>query len=56
MTTASEKMIQAIEYVVKPISIGTNIALLHLLWAMVSGAFLFQPRGGSYSFEAKWTE
>jgi len=40
MTTASEKMIQAIEYVVKPISIGTNIALLHLLWAMVSGAFL----------------
>ncbi len=40
MTTASEKMIQAIEYVVKPISIGTNAALLHLLWAMVSGAFL----------------
>ena len=40
MTTASEKMIQAIEYVVKPISIGTNVALLHLLWAMVSGAFL----------------
>lgn len=40
MTTASEKMIQAIEYVVKSISIGTNIALSHLLWAMVSGAFL----------------
>ncbi len=40
MTTASEKMIQAIEYVVKSISIGTNAALLHLLWAMVSGAFL----------------
>ncbi len=40
MTTASKKMIQAIEYVVKPISIGTNFALLHLLWAMVSGAFL----------------
>ncbi len=40
MTTASEKMIQAIEYVVKPISIGTNLALMQLLWAMVSGAFL----------------
>lgn len=40
MTTASEKMIQAIEYVVKPISIGTNLGLLYLLWAMVSGAFL----------------
>lgn len=40
MTTASEKMIQAIEYIVKPISIGTNLALLHLLWAMVSGKFL----------------
>lgn len=33
-------MIQAIEYIVKPLNIGTNIALLHLLWAMVSGAFL----------------
>ena len=40
MTTASEKMIQAIEYVVKSISIGMNMALSHLLWAMVSGAFL----------------
>ena len=40
MTTATEKMIHAIEYVVKPIGIGTNLALLHLLWAMVSGAFL----------------
>lgn len=40
MTTASNKMIQAIEYVVKPLSVGTNLALLHLIWAMVSGAFL----------------
>jgi len=40
MTTATEKMIQAIEYVVKPLSVGTNLALLHLMWAMVSGAFL----------------
>ncbi len=40
MTAANEKMIQAIEYVVKPLSIRTNLVLLHLLWAMVSGAFL----------------
>ena len=40
MTAATDKMIQAIEYVVKPISIGTNLALLHVIWAMVSGAFL----------------
>jgi hypothetical protein len=40
MTTASQKMIQAIQHVVKPISIGTNLNLLNLLWAMVSGAFL----------------
>ena len=40
MTVASEKMIQAIEFVVKPLSIGTNFALMHLFWAMVSGSFL----------------
>ena len=40
MTTASEKMIQAIEFVVKPLSIGTNFALMHLFWAMVNGSFL----------------
>ena len=40
MTIASEKIIQAIEFVVKPLSVGTNIALLHVLWAMVSGTFL----------------
>lgn len=40
MEAASEKMIQAIEAVVKPISIGTNKALLDVIWAMVTGAFL----------------
>lgn len=40
MTTASEKMIQAIEHVVKQISIGTNLNLLNILWAMVAGSFL----------------
>ena len=40
MTTASEKMIQAIQYVVKQMGIGTNLNLFNLLWAMVSGQFL----------------
>ena len=48
MTAATDKMIHAIEYVVKPLSIGTNLALLHLLWAMVSGAFL-SSRGAVYT-------
>ena len=48
MSTASEKMIHAIEYVVKPLSVGTNKAILHLLWALVSGAFL-QSRGAVYT-------
>lgn len=48
MTTASEKMIQAIEYIVKPLSVGTNLAILHVLWAMVTGAFL-QSRGAVHT-------
>lgn len=48
MVTASEKMIQAIEAVVKPVSIGTNKALFDLLWAMVAGLFLVS-RGAMHS-------
>jgi len=40
MTTASQKMIQAIQHVVKSVGIGTNLNLFNLLWAMVSGSFL----------------
>lgn len=40
MTTASEKMILAIQYVVKQMGIGTNLNLFNILWAMVSGRFL----------------
>lgn len=40
MTTASEKMILAIQYVVKQMGIGTNFNLFNLLWAMVTGSFL----------------
>lgn len=40
MSTASQVTIQALEYVVKTLPIGTNLALLYVLWALVSGAFL----------------
>lgn len=40
MSTASERTIQALDQVVKDVPIGTDLALVHLLWAMLSGAFL----------------
>lgn len=48
MPTASRRTIQALEHIVKPVPIGTNLALLHLLWAMLSGAFL-RSRGAVFS-------
>lgn len=47
MSAASEKTMQALEQVVKALPVGTNLALLHLLWAMVSGAFL-KSRGAVF--------
>lgn len=47
MSTASERTIQALEHVVKQVPVGTNLALLHLLWAMLSGAFL-RSRGAVF--------
>jgi len=40
MSSASIRTIQALEFIVKPLPIGTNLALLHVLWALLSGAFL----------------
>ena len=40
MSTASKVTIQALEYVVKTLPVGTNLALLYVLWALLSGAFL----------------
>ncbi len=48
MSTASERTIDALEQVVKDAPVGTNLALLHLLWAMLSGAFL-RSRGAVFS-------
>lgn len=48
MTTASEQMIQVLEHLVKVVPIGTNRALLQLMWAIISGAFL-PSRGAVHS-------
>ena len=48
MTTAVETTITAIIYIVQVVPIGTNISLVHLLWAMVNGSFL-SSRGAVHS-------
>ena len=47
MSTALERAIHALEQVVKQVTVGTNLALLHLLWAMLSGSFL-RSRGAVF--------
>lgn len=48
MTTASEKTLQVLEQIVKVVPIGTNLALLQLMWAIITGAFL-SSRGAIHS-------
>lgn len=48
MSTASHRTIQALEQVVKVLPVGTNLALLHLMWAMINGSFL-KSRGAIHS-------
>jgi len=43
MSTALERVIRALEQVVRQVPIGTNLAHLHLLWAMLNGSFLRSP-------------
>lgn len=40
MSTASEKTIHVLEQVVKGLPVGTNLALVHMLWALITGSFL----------------
>ena len=40
MSTAPEKTIHVLEQVVKGLPVGTNLALLYLLWALITGSFL----------------
>ncbi len=39
MSTAVEVTVQAISAVVQTAPIGTNLALVHILWVMMSSAF-----------------
>jgi len=48
MTTASQKTVQVLEQIVKVVPLGTNLALLQLMWAMITGAFL-SSRGAIHS-------
>ena len=48
MLTAVEHTVHAISAVVQTVPIGTNIALVRLLWVMMSGAFL-QSRGAVFA-------
>jgi hypothetical protein len=48
MTTASQKTVQVLEQIVKVVPLGTNLALLQLMWAMITGCFL-SSRGAVHS-------
>lgn len=48
MTTASGRIVHVLEHLVKVVPVGTNRALLQLMWAVVSGAFL-HSRGAVHS-------
>lgn len=48
MTTASHLIIHILEHLVKVVPVGTNRALLQLMWAIVSGAFV-RSRGAVHS-------
>ncbi len=52
MTTASQRTVQALEQIVKVVPVGTNLALLQLMWAMITGAFL-SSRGAVHSALAR---
>lgn len=40
MPNASERTIQVLEQIVKSVPVGTNLGLIRLMWAMLSGKFL----------------
>lgn len=48
MTTASHQIVHVLAHLVKVLPVGTNRALLQLMWTMVSGAFL-RSRGAVHS-------
>ena len=53
MSTASKVTIQALEYVVKTLPVGTNLALSYVPWALLSGGFL-SSRGALFPRCGLW--
>lgn len=47
MPTAVQETIQVIELIVQAVPLGSNVGLLHMLWAMLNGSFL-SSRGGIF--------
>jgi len=52
MTTASQRTLQFLEQIVKVVPVGTNLALLQLMWALITGSFL-SSRGAIHSALAR---
>lgn len=48
MDTASTQILLVLEFLVKPIQVGTNFALLQLMWVILNGSFL-HSRGAVHS-------
>ena len=48
MDAASTQILLVLEFLVKPVQIGTNLALVQLMWAMLNGSFL-EGRGAIHT-------
>ncbi len=40
MPTAIEQTLQALQFMVPSVPVGTNLALIHLMWSILNGSFL----------------
>ena len=40
MPTAIEQTLQALQIIVQTVPVGTNLALIHLMWSILNGSFL----------------
>ncbi len=39
MPTAIEQTLQALQIIVQSVPVGTNLALIHLMWSILNGSF-----------------
>ncbi|MEM9276444.1 MAG: hypothetical protein AAGA80_26365, partial [Cyanobacteria bacterium P01_F01_bin.143] len=47
MPTAIEQTLQALQIIVQTVPVGTNLALIHLMWSILNGSFL-ESRGAIF--------